>query len=273
MKKTNDHADADGFIGVYDSGIGGLTVLKSLLAELPHESFIYLGDTARVPYGNKSLQTIRRYAFESLLFLLERKVKAVVIACNTVTASCLDLLQDYFKIPVLGVIEPAVRTALEVSRSRRIGVIGTTATVNSQAYQRALVAGAPDVQVQTRACPLLVPLAEEGWIDHPATGLILEEYLRPMLSAGTDTLILGCTHYPVLRPAISAHVGDGVTLVESGPSTAQVVKRTLRERDLMAPESSTRRIQYYLTDIQPSFQRVGEVFLDQKIEDLRIVSG
>lgn len=260
-------------IGVFDSGLGGLTVLRALLERLPAEDFIYFGDTARVPYGPKSPDTITRYALEDTLFLLQKGVKAVVVACNTVTASCLDLLVDYFKIPVVGVIEPAVRTALSATRTRRIGVIGTTATVNSQAYQKALLAGAPGVEVHTRACPLLVPLAEEGWIDHPATGLVLEEYVRPLLTAGVDTLILGCTHYPVLEPAIARFVGPEVTLVQSGPSTARALEEVLRRSDLLAPEGTTRQIQYYLTDIQPSFRRVGEVFLEREIVDLKIVSS
>jgi len=288
---SRSKADALRPIGVFDSGVGGLTVLKSLLAALPEERFLYLGDTAKVPYGNKSRETVTKLAFENLLFLLERQVKAVVVACNTVSASCLDLLVDAFRIPVFGVIEPAVEAAVQTTRNGCIGVIGTRGTIQSGAYQSALKARDPALKVLSRDCPLLVPLAEEGYADHQATQLILQDYLGDFISTGVDSLILGCTHYPVLLRSIQAVVGPGVTLVESGPMTARRVFESLKESHALTPAPGSTlsdsphdngseieippQVRYFVTDDQPRFSRVAAEFLQREIgrvEVVRVVS-
>src|SRR4051795_10474316 len=186
-------------IGVFDSGIGGLTVAKEVIRQLPHESVIYFGDTARVPYGPKSPETVRRYSREIAGFLRAEGVKGIVIACNTATAHALSVLRDEMDMPVIGVVEPGARAAVAATRRGHIGVIGTVGTIKSGAYERAIRALDPDVLITARACPLFVPLVEEGWIDHEATRLIAQEYLEPMLAAEIDTLVLGCTHYPLIK--------------------------------------------------------------------------
>lgn len=210
-------------IGIFDSGIGGLTVLRALHHALPHESFDYLGDTARLPYGSKSPETIRRYLAQNIQFLRKLQVKALIVACNS--ASTVIDSDHWHGLPLYGVIEPGARAALQVSKTRRIGVLGTRATVASRAYLNALHRLDPDVHVVQQACPLLVPLVEEGWEDDPVTEAILKRYLDDMHAHGLDTLILGCTHYPVLKPALRRLLGDEMHLVDS----AQVMAQRLRE--------------------------------------------
>ncbi|MGH7537918.1 MAG: glutamate racemase, partial [Gemmatimonadales bacterium] len=197
-------------LGVFDSGIGGLTVARALFENLPRESVIYFGDTARVPYGPKSPETVRRYSAEILAFLLHQGVKAVVVACNTSTAHALDYLRAYAPVPVVGVIEPGARAAVAATASGRIGVIGTAGTVASGAYERAIKALRPDATVVSQACPLFVPLVEEGWFEHPATQLVAREYLLPLERAHVDVLVLGCTHYPLLKPLLAGVLGPAV---------------------------------------------------------------
>jgi len=222
-------------IGIFDSGIGGLTVARAVFARLPHESTVYFGDTARVPYGPKSPDTVRRYSREILHWLLGEGVKMVVVACNTSTAHALDTLQAESPVPVIGVIEPGARAAAAASRGGPIGVIGTVGTLASNAYARAIQARKPGALVEQKACPLLVPLVEEGWFDHPAAELIAREYLTPLTAAGIDALVLGCTHYPLLKPLLQRVVGPGVRLIDSGEETAAVVDLVLRRQGLEAP--------------------------------------
>ena len=185
-------------IGIFDSGLGGLTVVREVIRQLPHERIIYFGDTARVPYGPKSPDTVRRYSHEISAYLKSQDVKAIVVACNTATAHALPMLQGDLSIPVVGVVDPGARAAVAASRRRELGVIGTAGTISSGAYERAIRTIAPDAHILARACPLFVPLVEEGWLDKDATRLIAREYLTPLRDAGVDTLVLGCTHYPLL---------------------------------------------------------------------------
>ena len=258
-------------LGVFDSGIGGLTVARALFERLPHESVIYFGDTARVPYGPKSPETVRRYSAEILAYLLRRGVKAVVVACNTSTAQALDHLTARSPVPVVGVIEPGARGAVQASRSGSIGVIGTAGTITSGAYERAIKALRPDATVYARACPLFVPLVEEGWFDHPATELIARDYLEPLKRAGVDVLVLGCTHYPLLKPLLARVMGPNVTLIDSAEETARVVAREIEQRDLAAPPAGDPTHRFVVSDDEPHFRRVGARFLGETVQEVEVV--
>jgi len=260
-------------IGVFDSGIGGLTVVRALQRELSNENIIYFGDTARVPYGPKSPQVVREYATQDVEFLLSRDVKMVVVACNTVSAVALDVVQKLAKMPVIGVIVPGAGAAVAATANKRVGVIGTVATVNSNAYTNAIRQIDRHVQVFSRACPLFVPLAEEGWIDHQVTGLVAKEYLFPFKLEKIDTLILGCTHYPVLRDAIRSAMEPHVTLIDSGSATAAEVSRTLDASGLRNPSTQHPNLQFYVSDLPSKFTEVGERFLGQKMGRVRRAEG
>lgn len=254
-------------IGIFDSGIGGLTVVRQVHRLLPHEDLIYLGDTARVPYGTKSPSTVIRFACEDTQFLLHQNVKAVVVACNTVSAWALPTLEKEFSLPILGVILPGVQAALRRTRNRRIGVIGTQATIRSQAYSRAALARDDAVRVFARACPLLVPLVEEGWTNHPVAYSVLREYLTPLLRHRIDTLILGCTHYPLLKPALRAVVGEGVALVDSAETCARYVQEKLRPLRLLSTRRRRRgSIQPFVTDETERFNDLAKRFLKTPTE-------
>jgi len=252
-------------IGVFDSGIGGLTVVRALTQSFPHENIVYFGDTARVPYGSKSPQVVREYAAQDIDFLLSNDVKMVVVACNTVSAVALDVVQKRARMPVIGVIVPGAIAAVDATAKKRIGIIGTRATVNSNAYAHAVRQIAPDVQVFSQACPLFVSLAEEGWDDHQATDLIAKEYLFPLLLEKVDTLILGCTHYPVLRRAIAAAVGGGVTLIDSGAATAGQVGAVLDAHHMRNESKHTPNLKFFVSDLPAKFTEVGERFLGQRM--------
>ena len=258
-------------IGVFDSGIGGLTVVRELIRQLPHESLIYFGDTARVPYGNKSPETVRRYSREILDFLVKREVKLVVVACNTASAHALDDLRRVAPVKVEGVIEPGARAAVAASRSGRIGVIGTAGTVASGAYKRAIEAADGNVQVAAQPCPLFVPLVEEGWLDHPATKLIAEEYLTPLRAHDIDTLVLGCTHYPLLKPLLSSLLGPSIALIDSAEQTAAAVARELGASTLHAPTTATGHVHFVASDDVKRFVRVGKMFLGERVKDVEMV--
>ncbi len=258
-------------IGVFDSGIGGLTVVRELLRQLPHESLIYFGDTARVPYGNKSPATVRRYASEISDFLVSRDVKMIVVACNTASSHALEHLVEKSPVSVEGVIEPGARAAVQASKSRKIGVIGTAGTVRSGAYARAITALAPDATVVEQACPLLVPLVEEGWLDRPATRLIAEEYLAPLAKQGIDTLVLGCTHYPLLKPLLADIMGPSISLIDSAEETAAQVARTLGASTLRAPEDAKAHAHFVVSDAPDAFKRVGAAFLGDRVRDIETV--
>jgi glutamate racemase len=249
-------------IGIFDSGIGGLTVVREIQRQLPHEDLLYLGDTARVPYGTKSPGTVIRFACEDTQFLVRQGVKAVAVACNTASAWALPALEKRFNVPIFGVIFPGVRAALERSRTQRIGIIGTSATVRSRAYTDALLARSSSVKAFARACPLLVPLVEEGWLRHAVTRAVLETYLAPLRRHRIDTLILGCTHYPLLKPVIAKILGKGIALVDSAESCAKDIREQLERAELLA--SGRRRagtIQPFLTDETDYFGALAEKFL------------
>lgn len=260
-------------IGVFDSGIGGLTVVHALTKHLPHENIVYFGDTARVPYGPKSPQVVREYAAQDVDFLISKDVKMVVIACNTVSAVALDVVQKHAKVPVVGVIVPGSAAAVASTHKKRIGVIGTRATINSNAYTHAIRQVNHTIQVFAKECPLFVPLAEEGWVDHRATAMIAKEYLFPLTLEKIDTLILGCTHYPILRDAIQAAVSDNVTLIDSGEATAIEVGNILRKEQLANPSTDKPHLQFYVSDIPAKFAEVGERFLGQNMGRVNKAEG
>lgn len=255
-------------IGVFDSGIGGLTVVSALRKLLPNESIQYLGDTARVPYGGKSATTVQRYSLEIASLLLERNAKAIVVACNTASALALPALKERLSVDVVGVIAPGAQAAAAATRNGHIGVIGTRATIASRAYERAIRALHTDVRIVARACPLLVPLIEEGWLESTITDQVLMQYLQPLLDDGVDTLVLGCTHYPLLRPAISRLLGDSVTLVDSAENCALAVRDLLRDRNLPAAPGATAELQVALTDPPDSFLQVALEALQLEIGEV-----
>ena len=253
-------------IGVFDSGIGGLTVAHEIMHQLPNESIVYFGDTARVPYGPKSPDTVRRYSLEIGAFLRDQDAKALVIACNTATAHALPILREQFTIPVLGVVEPGARAAVRQSGRRHVGVIGTAGTIRSGAYERAINAIQPGARVTGVACPLFVPLVEEGWVDHPVTRQIAMEYLGPLLAANIDVLVLGCTHYRLLKPLLCRILGPDVTLIDSAAETAAEVGRELREAGLLAPTDAKPTHRFVASDDPQQFLKLGQRFLGDAIE-------
>ena len=257
-------------IGVFDSGIGGLTVAHEIIRQLPRESIVYFGDTARVPYGPKSPDTVCRYSREISGFLRAQDVKAIVIACNTATAHALPALRDELPIPVLGVVEPGARAAVRASRGGHIGVIGTAGTVRSGAYERAIRAIDPDARVTARACPLFVPLVEEGWLDHPVTRLVTEEYIRPLMDESVNTLVLGCTHYPLLKPLLCRELGNGVQLIDSAAETATELGRVLREQGIEASGTVAVRHRFVASDDPLQFLQLGQRFLGDAIEGVEV---
>ena len=253
-------------IGVFDSGIGGLTVARELMRQLPAESLIYFGDTARVPYGPKSPDTVRRYSREISHYLRERGVKALVVACNTATAHALPALQAEEPIPVIGVVEPGARAAVAATRGGKIGVIGTAGTIKSGAYERAIRALRPAAEIIARPAPLFVPLVEEGWLDHPAARLIAREYLEPFRAEQVDTLVLGCTHYPLLKPLIAEVLGPDVALIDSAEQTAAEARRVLESKRLLASDADSAERRYVASDAPDQFLRMAERFLGAPID-------
>lgn len=254
--------DAKQAIGAFDSGVGGLTVVHAMRQLLPAEDILYLGDTARVPYGNKSPETIVRYSLENFAYLSRHNVKAVVVACNTASAHALTVLQKMADVPVIGVIAPGVEAALAATRTQRIGIIGTQGTIQSAAYQNLLLHLRPGVEITAVAAPLLVSLVEEDWLQHPATRLILEEYLAPMKAAGVDTVVLACTHYPLLKPLAQSILGPDVVLVDSAQNAAAALARVLAANQLEKPANGAAgRITIRTTDLPAQFSRLAERFL------------
>jgi len=252
-------------IGVFDSGIGGLTVVRALRELLPDEAIYYLGDTARVPYGGKSAPTVQRYSLEIAEFLLDENCKTIVVACNTASALALPELEAAMSIPVTGVIRPGAQAAVTATRNRHIGVIGTRATIKSRAYERAILSLDPAVRVSVRACPLFVPLIEEGWLEGEITDRIVRQYLDPLVQDGIDTLVLGCTHYPLLRNAIARYLGNAVQLVDSAQNCANAVKQLLDAKDLRTPAATNGKLSVALTDPPDAFLDVARTALSLEI--------
>ena len=257
-----------GAIGVFDSGVGGLTVLREVLRALPNEDCIYLGDTARIPYGTKSPETVVRFARKNADFLVSLGIKFLIVACNTAASAGIDAISEHAGVPTIGVIRPGAARACRVSKNGRIGVIGTRATVQSGAYEREIRAVDRDMQVFSTPCPLFVPLAEEGWTDDDVTALVAERYLAGLAARDIDTLVLGCTHYPLLKTVIAQTVGYDVSIVDSATPVAREVKTLLAEHGLENGGGRDRRISFYVTDDPDSFTRVGGPFLGIPISDV-----
>ncbi|MFQ6614877.1 MAG: glutamate racemase [Fidelibacterota bacterium] len=262
---------SSGPIGIFDSGLGGLTVTKAIRSRLPGESLLYFGDTARVPYGNKSPALVREYALDIARFLVDRGAKTLVVACNTASALALDHLQSALTIPVIGVIEPGVEAALATTKTNRIGVIGTVATIRSNAYQHLLKARRSSVQVVGQPCPLFVPLVEEGWLQDEVTRLVAEKYLSRMAIGDLDTLILGCTHYPLLKPLLQSVVDGKTTLVDSAETVADRLVRELDRNALNAPSRQQGKLDIFVTDTPAQFESVARRFLGHPLENVSLV--
>jgi glutamate racemase len=252
-------------IGVFDSGLGGLTVVRALQRRLPHESLLYVGDTARVPYGPKSPDTVCRYATQIGEWLVDQGVKAVVIACNTATAHALAHLREVLPVPVVGVVEPGARAAVRAAGGGRVGVIGTAGTIASGAYDRAIHALDPRTEVVGAACPLFVPLVEEGWTEHAATDLVAHEYLSPLREQGLRALVLGCTHYPLLSGIIAREMGPEVRLIDSAEETAMETERVLRDRGLLAPGDAVPMHRFVASDAPERFLPLARRFLGETV--------
>jgi len=256
-------------IGIFDSGIGGLTVLKEICKKLPHESTVYLGDTARVPYGIRSPETVTRYSFENTRFLFSKEVKMIVVACNTASSVSLDAIKNSVPVPVIGVIEPGAKAAVAVTGNKKIGVIGTEATIKSNSYARAIMLIDDSIEVFGIACPLFVPLVEEGWTKGKIAEMIAQEYLKEMKRKGIDTLVLGCTHYPLLKGILSAVMGEGINLIDSAIETAGEIETILGNLSLLNTTGDNMRREFYVTDSPEKFRTVGEKFLGEPIHHIK----
>lgn len=258
--------EMDKAIGIFDSGIGGLTVLKEIINRLPQEDTVYLGDTARVPYGTKSPETVTRYSFENASFLIKQDIKILVVACNTSSAISLKEIEKALTIPVIGVLEPGARAAVKATKSKRVGVIGTEATIGSRAYPEAIKRLDHRVEVISTPCPLFVPLVEEGWVDNEIASMVAERYLDRFKKEGIDTLLLGCTHYPLLKGILRDVMGNGVSLIDSAQETAAEVEKILSEKGLLKKTSKEGNRIYFVTDAPKKFIQLGERFLGFPIE-------
>jgi glutamate racemase len=252
-------------IGIFDSGIGGLTVVKELIKLMPNEDLVYFGDTARVPYGTRSVKLIKQYALEDAAFLEQFNIKLLIIACNTASAVAVDLLKSSLTIPVTGVIEPVVSAALKHSKNNRIGVIGTTATIKSEAYNKKIKNLKQESEVYGQSCPLLVPLVEEGWVEDEITRMTIKKYLNPLLEQHVDTIILGCTHFPVIKDLIQEVVGQDIILIDSGQETAKVVMKMLENMNLEHLDDSPGSFKCFVSDIPDKFDEVGTRFLGEPV--------
>ena len=261
-------------IGVFDSGVGGLTVAREISRQLPDENIVYFGDTARVPYGSKSQNTIIRFSEQIIRFLKTKQVKAIVIACNTASALALDAVRDEFDIPIMGVVIPGARAAVEATKNRKVGVVGTDATVQSGMYTKVIHQMAPDITVIEKACPLFVPLVEEGFKDHVVTQEIIEYYLESMRNTDIDAMILGCTHYPLIRSKIRAYMGDRIQIVNPAYETAMDLKRLLEEQD-MANDGATpqhSRYSFYVSDAAEKFRRFANTVMPFDVPTTNVVN-
>lgn len=259
-------------IGVFDSGVGGLTVAKELIRQLPNEDIVYFGDTARVPYGIKSKETVIRFSIENILFLLKQDVKLICVACNTVSSVALPVIKNHFKVPIVGVISPGVREAVYATQNKRIGVIGTRGTIRSRTYELEIKHLDPEVKVTVQSCPLFVPFVEEGWLSGNVVLDVARTYLKPLKSARVDTVILGCTHYPILKPVIKEVLGKNVFLIDSAQQVAIEVKKILAAEGQL--EKGRRgKHKFYVSDNPEWFSGLARRFLGQSLKDVRKVNG
>ena len=257
-------------IGIFDSGVGGLTVVRAMMERLPFENLIYFGDTARVPYGVKSVPTISSFTLQITQFLLQKDVKMLIVACNTMAAVAADAVRETAQIPVLDVIEAGARGAVAATRNKRIGVIGTPTTINSNAYARAIHEQDSEIKMFSQACPLFVPLVEEGWLEHPVTRMTADEYLKPVIAHRIDTLVLGCTHYPLLKPLLQDVAGDGIRLIDSAEAMAEQSARTLAAETALNETRQPPRYDFYVTDVPLRFQTIGERFLGRTLPRVHV---
>ena len=258
-------------LGIFDSGIGGLTVVKRITSILPLENIVYFGDTARVPYGSKSNSTVIEYSIQDTKFLLSKNVKLIVVACNTVSSVALKELRNRFDITFVGMIEPGAMMAIESTRNGKVGVIGTSATINNKAYSGEINKLDPKIQVYEKACPLFVSLAEEGWIDHKATHLIAQEYLKELKEQKVDTIVLGCTHYPILSGVIQDVMGENVIMIDSGIAAAKVVLKELDRMNLHRNSNSPGTQDYYVSDIPQKFKEISKIFMGRNLDQIKKV--
>ncbi len=257
-------------IGVFDSGIGGLTVVREIRKLMPREDIIYLGDTARLPYGTKSMEAIKEFSLQNTRFLISRGAKFIVVACYSATSAALETLQHTFDVPIIGVINPGVKRALALTRNNRIGVIGTSLTIYSGAYEKAFKKLKPEIEILGRACPLFISLVEEGWLDHPATELIAQTYLQPLKEDAIDTLLLGCTHFPLLTGVIRKFMGD-INYVDASREVSQELRGMLEKEGMDNPQGKG-LVAIYLTDLSQNFKEIGERFLGEPMKNFARVS-
>ncbi|MCR4435322.1 MAG: glutamate racemase [Clostridiales bacterium] len=258
-------------IGVFDSGLGGLTVLDEIMKLMPTESIVYFGDCGRTPYGTKSREMVVKYTFQDIRFLLNQDIKMIVIACNTASACSLELVKNNFNIPVIEVVQPGAKTAVRMTKNKKIGVIGTEGTINSGVYGKTINKIDNTVQIISKACPLFVPLVETGWWDNDIAGRTAEEYLIPLKNEGIDVLVLGCTHYPLLKGVISKVMGDDVALVSSALEVAKVVKEAIEEYDMARDEKIKPVYRYYTSDSVEKFESLGSLILKKEIRSVEKV--
>ena len=254
-------------IGVFDSGLGGLTVLKEIIKVLPNEDIVYFGDTARVPYGPRSKETIMEYTFQAINFLISKNVKAIVIACNTATARCLKEANEKYNIPIIGVIEAGARTASYSTKNKIVGVIGTEGTVNSKAYDKEIKKIDNEIKIVSKACPLFVPIIEEGWADTEVAHLTAKEYLKELLEQDIDSLVLGCTHYPILKKTIGDIVGEKIKLVNPAKETAKDLSIILEQQNILR-DNTDATYEYYVSDIPEKFISIGQQFIKRDMDDV-----
>jgi glutamate racemase len=259
-------------IGVFDSGVGGLTVVRELIRQMPNEDIIYFGDTARVPYGIKSKETVIRFSIENILFLLKHDVKLICVACNTVSSLALPVIRHHFKVPIVGVIGPGVREGVYATQNKRIGVIGTHGTIKSRAYENEIKQLDPDIKVTAVACPLFVPLVEEGWLDGEVVTKIAAAYLKPLKDSKVDTVILGCTHYPLLKPVIRKVLGDGVKVIDSAKQVAMEVNKILSS-DRLLNKSGKGKHRFFVSDNPEWFSGLAERFMGRPITNATRVNN
>jgi len=262
-------------IGIFDSGLGGLTVVKEVIRRLPYEKIIYFGERARVPYGPKSKGTIIRFSIQNILFLLRHKVKLIIIACNTSSSVALHTVRRNFKIPIIGVIEPGVTEAIRRTKNKKVGIIGTKATIKSRVYEKQIRRSAPDIKTFGIACPLFVPLVEEGWFKSTVTSQIVKTYIAPFKARKVDTVVLGCTHYPLLKPVIQEVMGSGVALVDSAKQVAREAKSILEKENLTAGKRKvhSNNVRFYVSDEPEDFVRAGQRFLKVSLHNVKKVFG
>ncbi len=256
-------------IGIFDSGLGGLTVVKELKKQLPNEQLIYFGDTARIPYGTKSKELIQQFAMEDARFLMQFNIKLLIVACNTASSLAIDTLREHFSLPIVGVVRPGAHAATVQTKNNKIGIIGTPSTINSDAYADEIKLRMDTADVYSQACPLLVPLVEEGWLDGDITRLTLEEYLNTLIKRDVDTLILGCTHYPLLKKSIEKITQGRMNLIDSGLETAKTVKEILIKENLLNLDNQEFKDQYFVSDNPLKFQKIGSMFLGEELTNVK----